>query len=166
MVLWTRLEAGSREEVVGRKRRDLFKARYTLLKGAERLADWERRRLNQLFYRYPELRGAWVLKESFRAWYGETSRSRAEERLRLLEERIEDDSLPEFKQLIHTLTNWREGILNYFDYRITNGFVEGKNNQIKTIKRMAYGYRNMDNFRLRILATNPGCEVTLSHLLT
>ena len=44
-------------------------------------------------------------------------------------------------------------IVNYFDYRITNGFVEGKNNRIKTIKRMAYGYRNMNNLRLRILAT-------------
>jgi transposase len=50
------------------------------------------------------------------------------------------------------VTNWREEILKYFDYRITNGFVEGKNNQIKT--RIAYSYRNMDNFRLRILATN------------
>ena len=66
--------------------------------------------------------------------------------------------LPEFKQLVSTLSNWREEILNYFDYRITNGFVEGKNNRIKTIKRMAYGYRNKSNFRLRILATNPGCQ--------
>jgi transposase len=107
-----------------------------------------------------------VLKESFRAWYSYMDRYTAEEALELLEEEITSSSLPEFKQLIHTLTNWREEILNYFDYRITNGFVEGKNNRIKTIKRMAYGYRNMDNFRMRILAANPGCEVTVSHLLT
>jgi transposase len=158
----SRIQGGS-----GRgKRRDLFKSRYTLLKGAERLADWEKTRLNQLFHRYPELGRAWVLKESFRAWYRETDRMRAEERLELLEERIANSSLPEFKELLHTLTNWREEILNYFDYRITNGFVEGKNNRIKTIKRMAYGYRNMDNFRLRILAANPGSEVKVSHLLT
>ena len=146
----SRFQGGNRRG----KRRDLFRNRYSLLKGAERLADWEKAKLNQLFYRYPELRRAWVLKESFRAWYRETNRMRAEERLRLLEERIKDDSLPEFKQLLHTLSNWREEILNYFDYPITNGFVEGKNNRIKTIKRMAYGYRNIDNFRLRILATN------------
>ena len=107
-----------------------------------------------------------MLKESFRTWYREADRSRAKERLGLLEERIEGDSLPEFKELLHTLDNWREEILNYFDYRITNGFVEGKNNRIKTIKRTAYGYRNMANFRLRILATNPGYEVRVSHLLT
>jgi len=158
----SRLQGGNRRG----KRRDLFKSRYTLLKGAERLADWEKERLNRLFYCYPELKKAWVFKESFRAWYRETDRIRAEERLGLLEEKIKGDSLPEFKELLHTLTNWREEILNYFDYRITNGFVEGKNNRIKTIKRMAYGYRNMDNFRMRILAANPGCEVTVSHLLT
>ena len=86
--------------------------------------------------------------------------------LGLLEERIANDSLYEFKKLLRTFTNWREEILNYFHYRITNGFVEGKNNRIKTIKRMAYGYRNMDNFRMRILATNPSCGVGVSHLLT
>ncbi len=52
------------------------------------------------------------------------------------------------------MKDWREEILNYFDYPITNGFVKGKNDRIKTIKRMAYGYRNMDDFRLMILATN------------
>jgi transposase len=126
----------------------------------------ERERLGQLFCRYPELGRTWALKESFRAWYGEKDRMRAEKRLELLEKRIEGSSIPEFRELLHTLTNWREEILNYFDYKITNGFVEGKNNRIKTIKRMAYGYRNMDNFRMRILAANPGSEVRVSHLLT
>ena len=66
------------------KRRDLFKSRYTLLKGAERLVDWEKARLNELFYRYPELGRAWVLKESFRDWHRGTDGSRAKERLRIL----------------------------------------------------------------------------------
>ena len=86
--------------------------------------------------------------------------------LELLEERIASDSLYEFKELLHTFTNWREEILNYFDCRISNGFVKGKNNRIKTVRRMAYGYFNMDNFRMSILATNPGCKVEVSHLLT
>jgi len=42
------------------------------------------------------------------------------------------------KELLPALGNWREEILNYFDYRMTSGFVEGKNNRIKTIiKRKA-----------------------------
>lgn len=148
------------------RRGDLFKSRYTLLKGAERLSGWKKARLNQLLYRYPELKRAWMLKESFRAGCREIGRGRAEERLKLLKERTANNSLAEFKELLNTSANWREEILNYFDCRITNGFVEGKNNRIKTMKRMAYGYRNMDNFWLRVLATNPSREVTVSHLLT
>ena len=132
----------------------------------EKLADGEKERLNCLFLRYPEVERAWKLKESFRAWYRETNKSVAEKTLRLLEDKIARDSIPEFKGLLYTFTTWREEILNYFDHRITNGFVEGKNNRIKTIKRIAYGYRNMSNFRMRILATNPGCGGRLSHLLT
>lgn len=145
-----RLQGGNRS---GRKQ-DLFKSRYTLLKGAERLTGWERTRLNQLFYRYPEMERAWLLKERFRTWYKGRDRGLAEVELDALQRVISDTYLPEFKALLHTFDNWREEILNYFDYPISNGFVEGKNNRIKTIKRMAYGYRNMDNFRLRILAAN------------
>ena len=109
---------------------------------------------------------AWELKERFRAWYRETDGSKAEYLLDLPLSRIANGSSPEFKELLPMFANWREEILNYFDYRITNGFVEGKNNCIKTIRRMAYGYRNMDTFHMRILATNPGCGGRLSYLLT
>ncbi len=158
----SRLQGGNRRG----KRRELFNSRYTLLKGVERLTDPERARLHQLFQLYPEVKRAWQLKESFRTWYRGRDRSHAWAELSLLEATIASDSLPEFKELVHTLNNWQEEILNYFDYPITNGFVEGKNNRIKTIKRMAYGYRNMANFRLRILATNSKGSRVVSHLLT
>jgi transposase len=148
------------------EKRELFRSRYTLLKGSERLRGWEKERLARLFAGYPELKQAWEIKEGFRAWYRETDRERAGKGLRLLEQQIRSGSLPSFKQLLSMLTGWRAEILNYFEYRITNGFVEGKNNRIKTIKRMGYGYRNTDNFRLRILAANSGAEARLSHLLT
>lgn len=147
------------------KKRDLFKARCTLLKGCEKLADWEKKKLDNLFCHYPELKMAWTLKEAFRSWHVETSKRKAEQLLDLLKDKIVNAGPAEFKRLLGTLDNWREEILNYFDYHITNGFVEGKNNLIKTIKRRAYGYRNINNFRLRILA-NQGTEVSLSHLLT
>jgi len=148
------------------KRKELFRSRYTLLKGAEKLADGEKEKLTRLFLCYPEVHKAWQLKEGFRAWYREKDRIKAEKRLTELGDRIIQSGLPEFTALLPMFSNWRDEILNYFDYRITNGFVEGKNNRIKTIKRMGYGYRNMDNFRMRILATNPGCGGRLSHLLT
>lgn len=148
------------------KRRELYRSRYTLLKGVEKLVQGERDKLTRLFLCYPEVRKAWELKEDFRAWYRETDRMKAEKTLAELGDKIIQSGLPEFTALLPMFSNWRDEILNYFNYRITNGFVEGKNNRIKTIKRTAYGYRNMDNFRMRILATNPAYRGRLSHLLT
>lgn len=73
---------------------------------------------------------------------------------------------PEFKALSSMLTNWREEILNYFDHRLTNGFLEGKNNRIKTMTRVTYGYRNMENLRLRMPMSNHSCGTPLPHYLT
>ena len=45
---------------------------------------------------------------------------------------------------------WNKEILNSFKTSYTNSSTEGKNNKIKVIKRIAYGYKNLDNFRNRI----------------
>ena len=42
-------------------------------------------------------------------------------------------------------------ILNAFDIRLSNGFTEGCNNAIKTLKRLAFGFRSFNTFRVRIL---------------
>ena len=44
------------------------------------------------------------------------------------------------------------GILNYYDYPISTGPLEGTNNKIKTMKRQAYGFRDQDFFKLKIMA--------------
>ena len=52
------------------------------------------------------------------------------------------------------LRNWRNDILNAFDIRLSNGFTEGRNNAIKTIKtlkRASFGCQNFSRFRKRIL---------------
>ena len=42
-------------------------------------------------------------------------------------------------------------ILAYYDYPISTGPLEGTNNKIKTMKRQAYGFRDQEFFRLKIL---------------
>ncbi|MGH2119037.1 MULTISPECIES: transposase [Aerococcus] len=53
--------------------------------------------------------------------------------------------LPNFKDILGILSNITH---------LTNGRIEGLNNKIKVLKRIAYGYRNFQNFRTRILLTN------------
>jgi len=55
-----------------------------------------------------------------------------------------------FIRLGLTLNKYKDQILNYFKHHITNAVVEGTNNKIKTLKRQAYGYRDMEYFKLRL----------------
>lgn len=136
------------------KRGELFRVRYLLLRGAERLTPESRATLMALLGRYPQLRRAWLLKESFRTWYRSRDRETAEARLTEWENSVREQGPAPFQALFPMLRLWRQEILNYFDYPYTNGFLEGKNNRIKVTKRMAYGYRNPSNFRQRLLLSN------------
>lgn len=136
------------------KKGELFRARYLLLTASERLTEGRRTQLMELLARYPVLGHAWRLKESFRDWYRSATCTQAEAELILWERTVREQSPVPFRKLLPMLRIWRREILNYFNYPYTNGFLEGKNNRIKVIKRMAYGYRNHDNFRQRILLTN------------
>lgn len=59
-------------------------------------------------------------------------------------------TIDEMKTAAETLLKWNKEILNSFKTSYTNSSTEGKNNKIKVIKRIAYGYKNLDNFRNRI----------------
>jgi Transposase len=48
-----------------------------------------------------------------------------------------------------TLQVHRGGILAYYDYSISTGPLEGSSNKIKTMKRQAYGFRDMEFFKLK-----------------
>ena len=65
-----------------------------------------------------------------------------------------------FKSVMNTYKNWKNEIRNSFIInpitlcRLTNGFIEGKNNYCKVIKRIAFGHKKFDVFRNRIMYEN------------
>ncbi|MGG5310516.1 hypothetical protein IGJ16_002195 [Enterococcus pernyi] len=62
-----------------------------------------------------------------------------------------DTQLPEwFRKKLTFFNKYRTGIENAFQTPYSNGALEGANNKIKVIKRVAYGYRNFLHFRDRI----------------
>ena len=56
------------------------------------------------------------------------------------------------EQFADTLEEHQEGVLNYYDYPISTGPLEGTNTKIKLINRQAYGFRDHEFFKLRIYA--------------
>ncbi|OPY07273.1 MAG: Transposase [Syntrophus sp. PtaB.Bin001] len=58
--------------------------------------------------------------------------------------------IKELVKVAKTLSGYRTAILNYFKHHITNAALEGTNNKIKTLKRQAYGFRDIEYFKLRL----------------
>ena len=99
------------------------------------------------------LRQAYLLKEEFRLIFERIhDRDRARRFLDAWMLKVEFSGNKYLLDFVKTLRNWFKQILNYFDKRITNGFVEGMNRAIRLVISRAFGYRNFDNFKLQILA--------------
>ena len=65
---------------------------------------------------------------------------------------VREQNIEEMSVAANTIENWLEYICNSFiDKRFSNGFTEGLNNKIKVIKRVGFGYKDFDFFRLRLL---------------
>ncbi len=101
----------------------------------------------------PELMQIYLLKEEFRLVFERIQdKQQAQRFLQAWICKAQASGSKQLMAFIKTLRNWWSEILNYFDKRITNGFVEGINRAIRGIIWRAYGFRNFENFKLQILA--------------
>jgi len=111
-----------------------------------------------------ELKLAIDLKDEFYELIHSTLFEDSQVALRSFIERLKSSRIPEYFYVAKTYDNWFSEICNSFiDSRYNNGFIEGLNNKIKVIKRIAFGYRNFDNFKSRIFALTSN-DLPLSYL--
>lgn len=136
----------------GKENRLLFKnSKRILTKRAYKLNDEQKQRVNAILYISDSLREAYILKELFYEVCDCTDRSGAKALMERWIYLAQRSNLIAYHDCANTLLNWQKGILNSFEVPYTNGFTEGCNNKIKVLKRNAYGYRNFERFRKRIL---------------
>lgn len=126
----------------------LSSSKYTLLKHEDSLTEHQKEKLKSVKDVAPTLAKMHALKEEFRKIF-ETAESWGDGVSKLLD--WMHDALLYFPKSIGTIVRWFGEIVGYFDQRTTSGIVEGINNKLKLIKRLGYGFRNFDNFRLRSL---------------
>jgi transposase len=88
---------------------------------------------------------------SFRRIYAASDRAEGQRRLRSWYADVEESGLRPFAVAAAMILKWEEGVLAYFNSRLTNAYAEGATNKIKVIKRTSYGFRNFVNFRRRVL---------------
>ena len=128
--------------------------RWLLLKNPENLnaAKAEKDRLKEALQLNHPLSCAYYLKEDLRQIWFQKSKDRAHRVLADWVKRAESSGIKMLVKFSKTIASFRSGILAYYDYRISSGALEGTNNKIKTMKRMAYGFRDMEFFKLKIMA--------------
>jgi transposase len=114
--------------------------------------DWEEAQLRVILDTSDELRNIYLLKEKFRTICDKIhDRARAERFLWAWMWKAVATGSRYLIRFVKTLHNWWHEFLNYFDDRVTQGFVEGINRAIRGIINRAFGFRDFDNFRLQVL---------------
>lgn len=148
--------AGPNQKRIRAARRVIKGTRWLLLKNREHVAPADRVRLAELLEANRALFIVYVLKDdlkrlwqfrypkaALRFWKGWSARARA-------------SRIPALIRFTELLTPYVPGIISHCRYPLHTGLVEGINNKIKVLKRMAYGYRDDAYFFLKIRAAFPG----------
>jgi transposase len=126
--------------------------RWLLLKKRSELKPGEEAKLRQILEASDELRTLYLLKEEFRTICDKIhDKAQAERFLRAWMWKAVATGSRYLIRFVKTLRNWWHEFLNYFDDRVTQGFVEGINRAIRGIINRAFGFRDFDNFCLQVL---------------
>jgi transposase len=127
--------------------------RWLLLKNPENLDPMkkERQRLERALRLNEPLALVYYLKEDLRQLWAQPNKAVARQFLKEWLAQARVSGVRMLEQFADTLAEHQEGILNYYDYRISTGPLEGTNNKIKTMQRQAYGYRDHAFLKLKIL---------------
>jgi len=136
-----------------RERRILKGTRWLLLKNPENLDSErnEQQRLQDALHLNAPLATAYYLKEDLRQIWNQLDKRTARRVLRDWLARARASGIRMLVQFADTLEEHQKGVLAYYDYPISTGPLEGTNTKIQAMKRQAYGFRDHDFFKLKIL---------------
>ena len=138
-----------RKNCTGDKRKNPI--RKLLLKRSADLDPHVRRATERWLDENPVVREVYYYKEAMHRLYRIKGMKHARRVLIKLTDQMALSNIPEIKTLRKTIHQWRDEILHYFENSLTNGRTEGFNRVAKLIQRNAYGFRNFENYRLRLI---------------
>jgi transposase len=128
-----------------------------LRKRPERLTPAQSARLRELFAAFPALRPIYEQMQRLLALLRErhcTARRcrQLAPRLLSLTSQLAESGFAPLAALAKTLASWQEEIARMWRFTKNNGITEGFHRKMKLIQRRAYGFRNFQNYRLRVIA--------------
>ncbi|MGL5849285.1 MAG: ISL3 family transposase [Phycicoccus sp.] len=144
----------------GRRNDPLYRIRNVLRAGEERLTDRQRARLEAAFTardEHVEVEVAYRCAQQLRSAYHQDSHAAGRVIAETVLATFATCPVPEVARLGKTLRQWRAAFLGYFNTNgASNGGTEAVNGLIELHRRIARGFRNRDNYRLRMLLIGGG----------
>jgi transposase len=137
----------------GTDRRFIKGQRYNLLSRREHLSTEGRAALKLLFQANKRLHTAYLLKESFGQLWDYTRPGWARRFFEHWKDALKWQRLKPFRKFAAMVEDHWDGIEAYchVENKVPLGFVEGLNSKIRALRSRAYGYRDEEYFRLKIL---------------
>jgi transposase len=126
------------------------KQRFILLKAKRNLTERDTDHLERLCRINEPIYKAMLLKESFLKIYDYNDPKEAKEYLKRWIKNAISSPLETFKAIAKSFEEKMQYIINWFKKQISSAISEGINNKIKRLKRMAYGYKDIEYFKLKI----------------
>ena len=139
----------------GRRDDPLYRVRNILRAGQEHLSDRQQARLRTAFTareEHVEVEVAYRCAQQVRACFHQDTHAAGRRLAETVLTSLPTCPIPEVARLGRTLKQWREAFLGYFNTNgASNGGTEAVNGLIELHRRIARGFRNRDNYRLRML---------------
>ena len=144
---YARLNGGDRKFIKGQK--------YTLLSRRENLTNEGRKNLEKLLKINKRLNTAYVLKESFGQLWDYDAEGWARKFFENWKKSLKWQRLKPYEDFCELIERHWDGIAAYSNpnNKVSLGYVEGLNTKIRVIQRRAYGFRDEEYFRLKILTS-------------
>ena len=132
------------------------KLTYPLRKRGDRLNSEELKRLEKFFENNPAIKLAYEFKERLCGLLNRKHQTAKEckrniRELKTMMKQMKYEATQEFERLAETISEWFTPIIRMWRFTKNNSITEGFHRKMKLIQRMAYGYKNFQNYRLRVL---------------
>jgi len=149
--------AGKNHMAIRARRRVIKGTRWLLLRNREHVTNAaDRVRLKELLKANRSLFIVYVLKDDLKQLWRFRYRAAARRFWKQWYRWAKSSRIPTLIAFAENLSARIEGVISHCRYPLHTGILEGINNKIKVIKRMAYGYRDDAYFFLKIRAAFPG----------
>jgi transposase len=140
-------------KAAGRFRGRLAGKKFILLSRGAHVRGNARKALNALLNANRKLFKAHLLKESFDHLWSYSSKTWATKFFRHWVEQLKWSRLKPYYKFAEMIENHLDGMLNHCDKKVSLGFVESANLKARNVIRMAYGYRDKEYMKLKIIQT-------------